>query len=338
MSTIAERLTQLNTIKSDIKTAINNKGGEVGDDFSTYANAINNLSAGGSSGNDSYWSNFFEYKIQKGTSYENLNYLFGYSYIKDENAKNLIENLDVSNVKSMRYTFTCFGNPYYTPGNTIKDLDLTKWNVSNCKNFYCAFDQCYLDSINISGWDFSKNTENSYIFSYSKFKTINMSNCNMSTMNSLYQFFNSSAFVVSIDITGCNTSNVKDMNGLFYGCTKLTTVTGYLDLSNLTNGFYPGTYSNPVYGCYGLETLYLKNIYKDCTMTNDSKWCINLKDTVIKDECLISIISELPDLVNDKGLTATDKIILTLPPSNTLTQEQVQVAIDKGWSIANTTY
>ena len=49
MSTISEKLTQLNTIKGDIKTAINNKGGEVGNDFSTYATAINNLSAGGSS-------------------------------------------------------------------------------------------------------------------------------------------------------------------------------------------------------------------------------------------------------------------------------------------------
>ena len=73
-------------------------------------------------------------------------------------------------------------------------------------------------------------------------------------------------------------------------------------------------------------------------MTNASNWSINLTDTKVKDECLIYIINELPDLINDKGLTTTSSIVLTLPPTNTLTQEQVQVAIDKGWSVANTNY
>ena len=41
--TIADKLTQLNTIKQDIKTAINNKGGSVADNFTTYAAAITNL-------------------------------------------------------------------------------------------------------------------------------------------------------------------------------------------------------------------------------------------------------------------------------------------------------
>ena len=58
-------------------------------------------------------------------------------------------------------------------------------------------------------------------------------------------------------------------------------------------------------------------------------------DTKVKDECLIYIINELPDLINDKGLTATDKIKLTLPPTNTLTAEQVAVATSKGWTCVN---
>lgn len=37
---ISDQLTQLNTIKQSIKTAINNKGGSVGNNFSTYAAAI----------------------------------------------------------------------------------------------------------------------------------------------------------------------------------------------------------------------------------------------------------------------------------------------------------
>lgn len=48
--TIADKLTQLNTIKQDIKTAINNKGGSVANNFTTYANSITNLPSGVASG------------------------------------------------------------------------------------------------------------------------------------------------------------------------------------------------------------------------------------------------------------------------------------------------
>ena len=122
-------------------------------------------------------------------------------------------------------------------------------------------------------------------------------------------------------------------------CDELKNVKGYLDLSNVASEGL--TYSNTIYmfkQCPKLEEVYLKNIYKNSNMSNNNRWSITLKDTIIKDECLISIINELPDLINDKGLTATDKIILTLPPTNTLTAEQVQPAIDKGWNVANTTY
>ena len=249
MSTISEKLTQLNTIKSDIKTAINNKGGEVGNDFSTYATAISNLSTGsGGSGDTHEHPDFYELRTRNGIDYS---YLFYYSTIHGE-------------------------------------LDLSSWDTSNvvfCNN--CFSGASNLTSLNLSGWD---------------------------------------------------TSNITSFSMMLFYCTRLVTVIGYIDLSNARDGFYPNSWSAPLYSCSKLETLYLKNIYKKCTMTNDSKWCINLSPTKIKDECLISIISELPDLINDKGLAATDQIILTLPPSNTLTAEQVQVAIDKGWSVANTTY
>lgn len=43
---ITDKLQQLDIIKADIKTAINNKGGNVGDDFTTYATAIENIEGG----------------------------------------------------------------------------------------------------------------------------------------------------------------------------------------------------------------------------------------------------------------------------------------------------
>ena len=47
MATIAENIQTLRSIKSDLKNAITNKGGSVGNDFKTYAQAITNLPSGG---------------------------------------------------------------------------------------------------------------------------------------------------------------------------------------------------------------------------------------------------------------------------------------------------
>ena len=69
-------------------------------------------------------------------------------------------------------------------------------------------------------------------------------------------------------------------------------------------------------------------------MTNDTMYRINLGNTTVKDECLLYIIDQLPDLYA-KGLTNTSDITFTLPPTNTLTAEQVQPAIDKGWTVVN---
>lgn len=52
MATIAENIQTLRSIKSDIKQAITNKGGSVGNDFKTYAQAITNLPSGGGGGTE----------------------------------------------------------------------------------------------------------------------------------------------------------------------------------------------------------------------------------------------------------------------------------------------
>lgn len=336
---IADQITRLQNAKASIKTSIENKGVTVSDDtkLDGYPALIDNIQTGGSGGEttSSYWPGFFESRTRKGEAQEHARFLFAYGYIKDENDKNLIENMDTSNMVSMNSMFYYLNN--YNTLSSIEDLDLTKWDVSKSKDFQSLFYSCKLKTINISGWNFSSATSFYNMFNSAYISTISMLNCNTSTIKDWSYSFSYSKSA-SIDMTGCDTSNATTMSSMFGNSRNLTTVIGELDLSSITSGFFPTSYSNPVGSCRKLETLYLKNIYKNCTMTNDSKWSIDLSDTVVKDECLIYIINELPDLVNDKGLTATDKIILTLPKTNTLTAEQVKVATDKGWTVANTTY
>ena len=132
----------------------------------------------------------------------------------------------------------------------------------------------------------------------------------------------------TLDFSYIDTSKIKFMSEAFENCNNLTEIIGELDMSETNSVRYM------FYNCPKLETLYLKNIYKNCTMTNNGQWSINLGDTKVKNECLLYIINELPDLYA-KGLTKTDRITFTLPPTNTLTQEQIAVGIAKGWTFIN---
>ena len=77
MATIAENIQTLRSIKSDIKNAITDKGGSVGNDFKTYAQAITNLPSGG--GNEDL-VNLIERDITSLTIPEGTTKIGGYAF------------------------------------------------------------------------------------------------------------------------------------------------------------------------------------------------------------------------------------------------------------------
>ena len=327
---IADQIRRIKNAKAAIKQAIQNKGVTVSDEakLSDYATLINSIVA---SESNNYWPDFFEMRTRYGFG----NYLFANTYVKQAETryKELIENFDVSKCTSLSFTFNSFCN--ITGSDRITELDLTKWNTNKVITFDQMFKDCFLDYLDISGWDFSSIMTSSGSFSLfmgAKIKEVNMSNCNTSKVTSYYRFAYQATSLVTINMTGCDTSAMTSASGMFYGCTKLTEIIGEIDGSNLTDGFYSS--SAPFYNCTSLETLYLKNIYKDCTITDAAKFGINLGITKVKDECLVYIIDQLPNLA-DKGIANNTAIKLTLPTTNTLTDEQKQVALDKGWIVVN---
>lgn len=170
----------------------------------------------------------------------------------------------------------------------------------------------------------------SYINEIVKF---NFNAANITNANGMFYNYKGT----TLDLSDWNTSVITNAREMFSNNANLIDIIGELDFSNLSDGlngqFYYGAFSSST----SLETLYLKNIYKNCTMNNNGQWSISLRDAKIKDECLIYIINELPDLYA-KGLTNTDQITFTLPPTNTLTQEQIAVGIAKGWTFTNVNY
>lgn len=357
---IADQITRLNNAKAAIKQSIINKGVSVSDTdlLDDYASKIDAIEVGSGGSGDSEYMNpgFYELKTAGGTSYRGL---FCYSNVLNLDVSSF--GLDSSNVTDMSYMFYNCGQQIGTITG-LHSLDFSKVKYINhmfasCSNGgaidlsgisfpettdaqYMFNGITYITSIDLSNTDFPKlkNLTSMFYIYNSCLTSINLTGTNMPNITNTNNMFSGCSKITSLDLSGINFSNVTDIGSMFSGCKLLVEVIGEIDCSKMTNGLYI-SYSNPFKQCNALETLYLKNIYKDVTnMNNASKWSINLSETVVKDECLVYIINELPDLINDKGLTATDKIVLTLPPTNTLTAEQVQVAIDKGWQVANTTY
>lgn len=158
----------------------------------------------------------------------------------------------------------------------------------------------------------------------------NFNEANVTSMANMFSYYKG----IEIDISDWDTSKLINIYQAFYNSKTIKHIIGELDMSNVNAAEYYHQSDEAFYGCTKLETLYLKNIYKNSTMSNSNSWSINLGDTKVKDECLIYIINELPNLY-DKGLTDTDQIKLTLPSNNKLTAEQVKVATDKGWQVVN---
>ena len=360
--TIADQITRLNNAKAAIKESIENKGVTVGEDvkLDKYAEYIDNIEvgSGGGSGDSEYMNpDFYELKTAGGTSYRGL-----FCWTDTTNFDISSFGLDSSNVTDMSYMFYYCGqqkgtitglhsldfskvkyiNHMFTSCSSGGTIDLSGISFPEATDAQYMFNGVsYITSIDLSNTDFPKLKKlTSMFYIYSSYLTsINLTGTNMPNITNTNNMFNGCSKITSLDLSGINFSNVTDVGSMFGECKLLVDIIGEIDCSKLTSGLYPSSYSNPFKACNALETVYLKNIYKNVTtMKNDAKWSINLSETVVKDECLVYIINELPDLINDKGLTATNKIVLTLPPTNTLTAEQVQVAIDKGWQVANTTY
>ena len=216
---------------------------------------------------------------------------------------------------------------FRTTGSEYSYTTLLNVNGTSVKTNMCTKDAAGIYSYD-PGEQITKFTTyptygDSYITEIIKF---NFNAANITDASSILSYYRGS----TIDLSEWDTSKVIRMNSFFWNCMWLTDIIGEIDMSNV--GINEA--NNMFYCCYELKTLYLKNIYKNCTMTNYYTWSINLGDTKVKDECLLYIIDQLPDLYA-KGLTETNKITFTLPPTNTLTQEQIAVGIAKGWTFIN---
>lgn len=338
MSTIIDKIEQINNIKRQIKKAINSRGGSVGDDFTAYPKAILDALAPDIDPDKSP-----DYVYKEHLRIRSNNFTCFYALFQDdfqflEPPKEMImaiEELDTSRADNFTSLFNCCCE--------VKQLELMWWNTSNVESMAYTFSACMnLELLDLTGWDTSKCTNMRQMFeSCTNLKTLYIPSFNTVNVTDMQDMFGGCKSLVILNLSSFNTSNVIEMSSMFSGCESLTEIKGELDLSSCKSGLNSSTpYGSTFKNCNNLKTVHLKNIYKYCTMSDNAKWSIDLSYTKLTNKCLREIIDELPNLA-DKGIKNNKNIYLYLHEYHTLTADDMQKAYDKGWRVTektNTTY
>ena len=133
-----------------------------------------------------------------------------------------VTKLDTSRSKSFQDTFF--------RAKSLKNLNLSAWNMSNADNLNCTFQECSsLTSLDLSGWDTSSVKEfYGLFFDCNSLSDIALGpKFSTSSASNVGSMFGNCRSIKAIDVSRWDMSNAVDMSGMFVGCSSLE----YLDVS-----------------------------------------------------------------------------------------------------------
>ena len=253
--------------------------------------------------------------------------------------------IDTSKVTDMRYMFRdCYGLTY-----------VPQFDTSNVRNMSDMFYQCRtLTTVPI--FDTNSVTDMSYMFY----------GCNSLTTIQLFDTINvrnmSNMFVNCSNLTTVplfDTNSVTDMSYMFYGCSNLTTVPQF-DTSNVTNMSYmflecSNLTSVPEFNCSHINSLLYTNSpiklfnYENnvselggfmhlgegyTNILGSSNATLQLQDlSQLTHESCMNVINKVYDMNLNNAFTNTASIRFHATPYALLSQEDIAIATNKGWSV-----
>ena len=95
-----------------------------------------------------------------------------------------------------------------------------------------------------------------------KLTSIDSTGWDVSNIKNMASMFGNCKSLTILDVSKWDTSNVTNMSGMFYNCTSLTTITGIIDMKSCTN------YSNMFSNCSKLTGVKIKNPPSGITATS----------------------------------------------------------------------
>lgn len=158
-----------------------------------------------------------------------------------------LEKLDTSNVQDMM-------NMFYGCSK-LTELNLSNFKTKNVKTIQGMFMNCSsLKSLNLSNFDTSNLTNRAYLFRNTKIETLDVSNWKNTKLTDMSELF-SIPTLKSINLDGFNTDNVKSMESMFAGCSRLQSINlSSFNTKNVTS------MKNMFKNCSSLTSLNVNNI------------------------------------------------------------------------------
>ena len=222
---IADKLYTLQTIKANIKTAIENKGVDVGDaPFTDYASKIDGIEGGSSDGGETTilklseqsQLNFSSFNIQGKLKIEcaaNTEYIMFYNAtFSNPNGIEILNSNSLDSTYNM-YKLSNIVEPYLFDTSNVTDMS---------SMFYgCSKLQAIPQFITSNVTDMS-----TMFYECTNLETIpQLDTSNVSYMSSMFYGCSKLQAIPQLD-----TSNVSYMSYMFWGCSKLTNIGGFQGL------------------------------------------------------------------------------------------------------------
>ena len=221
---------------------------------------------------------------------------------------------NTSNLTSMKNMFNCCEKMYL--------CNTSNWNTSKVTNMYCVFAACRsLKSINVSSFDTSKVTDMDGMFANCKtLEYLDVANFDTSNVTDMEHMFVNCHKLERLNLANFNVKNVSSMRNMFINCTGLKTlnVPGW----RIINVASPDLY-RMFYNCTNLENLDISywNITNGYNLTQILDGNNMLKH--------IKMIGCNSNTIN--------KIIATLPTTNTVDGAKIYTSLNTNLSFINNT-
>lgn len=126
-----------------------------------------------------------------------------------------LNDIDVSKIKEMNALFTNLQKD-------IENIDISKWNVSNCTNFEGTFYMCEKFDCDLSDWNISNATNiGAMFYGCKKFKGIGIGKWNVENIEDAGALFGECENF-NADLSRWDTSNMTNTFEMFKNCKKFT--------------------------------------------------------------------------------------------------------------------
>ncbi len=200
----------------------------------------------------------FSWFLNDAYKLENLN-LSGFKMRKAKNISNMFDSctnlkeidlsgFDTSNVISMESMFSYCSK--------LEKIDISSFNTSNVVKMYGLFRGCSgLKSLDVSKLDTSKVDNMMFMFSYITVEELDLSNFNTSQVKSMREMFYGCKNLKKLNLSSFDTSNLKDPLALmstFEGCSSLSE----LDLTSFDTSNCD-CFQEMFSGCTNLKNIYV---------------------------------------------------------------------------------